>query len=96
MFKAKYDNDVVCPKCHGAISSGDMVDYADADRKVLQHVDCDGADDAVIRWENVTEETLERTERQQLEELQVAPLGPQGVCPRCFLELPKSKVCGSC
>jgi len=82
-----------------------LVVYTDADRKVMQHADCDPDEVAdalsdrtgvLIIWDNVTEESLDRMEREALEEARVAPLGPQGVCGGCFLELPKSGVCGVC
>jgi hypothetical protein len=98
-FKAKRDGEP-CPKCKIGIGEGELVQWADADRKVTEHVDCQSTEEPTgeefVRWENVTEETLERTERAELELLQVAPLGPQGVCPKCRLELPKSKICGTC
>lgn len=99
-FKARYDDGDNCPNCHGPISKGDLVQHTDSDRKILEHSDCGGdetrVEESVIRWENVTEESLDRLERAALEDLQVAPVGPQGVCPGCFLELPKSRLCGTC
>lgn len=99
-FKAKYDSTDMCPKCKEGIGSGDLVQYADADRKILEHVDCDVSDERlepqVLRWENVTEESLDRAELLDQEMARVAPLAKEGKCPRCNIELPKTKVCGYC
>jgi hypothetical protein len=96
-FKARYDGTAPCPKCKEEVSSGDYVQYADSERQVLEHVECtDVEGDRVIRWENVTEESLDRASLLELEEQRVAPLAPQGKCPRCHIELPKTRICGYC
>lgn len=101
-FKTRRDEGQDCPKCKAPIGTGEWVLWADADRKILQHQDCDesnaGTDpnDRTVRWESVTGESLDRANLLELEEFQVAPIGPQGTCPQCFLELPKSKICGTC
>lgn len=100
-FRAQFDGGK-CPKCLSKIYKDDQVRFNAADQ--LEHMDCDpqvehaetdGAP-TFVRWDNVTEESLERTGREDLEMSHVAPIGPQGVCPNCFLELPKTLICGYC
>lgn len=101
-FRTNFGSPDPCPRCGQAVAPGSTVVYTDDDRKVMAHVDCDPSEsqedraETLVYWGIVTEETLERMEREALEEARVAPIGPQGVCPKCFLELPKSKVCGVC
>jgi hypothetical protein len=71
---------------HGATSRPEHVDCVPD----LTNVD---AKDTVL-W-NVTGESLERYERQDAEEQRIAPL-QRPTCKTCWMELPKSMVCGTC
>lgn len=98
-FTMRRDSKDPCPKCQLGIGAGELAQWADADHKVLEHTDCDNTDgqgEEVIRWENVTEETLERTGLLEQEIARTAPLGKQGKCPKCNIELPKTRICGYC
>jgi hypothetical protein len=96
VFKAEFSGGE-CGKCGESITKGDNIRYNSSSRP--EHVDCApdlayvDAKDTVL-W-NVTGESLERYERSDAEEARVAPL-QRPACPRCWMELPKSMVCGSC
>lgn len=101
-FKTRFDNGAICPKCKVPIGTAEWVEWADSEQKVLQHKECDfdnaGTDpgDKYIRWENLTEESLERAGLLEQELARVAPLAREGKCPKCHIELPKTKICGYC
>lgn len=96
IFRAEFSGGE-CPNCSATITKGDMIQYGDSSRP--QHIDCvpdlanvDSKD--TVLW-NVTGESLERYERADAEEQRVAPL-QRPTCEKCWMELPKSMVCGTC
>lgn len=86
-----------CPNCSQQIAKGELINYAEDSRP--QHTDCSpdfanvDAKDTVL-W-NVSGATLDRYDRLDAEEAQIAPL-QRPTCPSCWMELPKSMVCGTC
>jgi hypothetical protein len=81
IFKAQYA--AVCKDCEEDIYRGDYVCYV-GDR--LVHENCAEEINSVERHETV------RVPREEGQLLQLQ----RPVCPKCFIELPKSMICGSC
>ena len=88
-----------CPKCNRKILRGDIVQF-DSRGEGLEHVECgqdDQSDQKVIDW-GIHIHQLEQNRNVlefDAEPAFVVPL-QRPTCPRCFLELPVSMVCGSC
>jgi hypothetical protein len=93
-FRAQFDGGK-CGRCDRLIMKDDRVEFNSAND--LEHMDCVGEATAPemtnkpVEWQ--TAESLQRQALEDLELAQVAPIGRQGVCPVCRLELPLSRIC---
>jgi hypothetical protein len=93
-FRAEF-NGGVCGKCNGRIAKDDKIQFNAANE--VEHSDCvpelehSDLDGTPVRWN--TAESLDRAELLDMELQRVAPLGPQGKCPACFIELPRNGIC---
>jgi len=90
-FIAKRDSR--CGHCGENISEGDEIKYNPDSTEY--HADCGTPAPEVatvaIQW--ATAESVSRADLETLEEARVAPLGKQGKCPVCHLELPLTRLC---
>jgi hypothetical protein len=90
-FVAKWDGDR-CPVCKERIMTGDEVQNSG---DIIKHVDCSAAQEGppeFVRWD-VSAETIDRNNLEDMEMRRIAPLAKQGACPSCFLELPATGLC---
>lgn len=81
-----------CPICRFALVEGDEVRSLGSD-DAMKHERCaqDLSDGHIVDWRTI--ESVERAGWEEREEQRVAPLGRQGACPTCRLELPRSGIC---
>jgi hypothetical protein len=90
-FTAKRDSR--CGNCGETISEGDEIKYTPDSAEI--HADCESpaADVSTVAIQWATAESVSRADLETLEEARVAPLGKQGKCPVCHLELPLTRLC---
>lgn len=91
-FRAEFTGGT-CGRCLGTITKGEYITYGSESRP--EHTDCEIDLANVDAGETVLWETRLREDRMGLEEERIAPL-QRPVCPACWMELPKSRVCGTC
>lgn len=87
----KYAGETKCPGCRFAIVPGDEVE--DTGNGIYAHRRCaeDAKDGHTVEWRYA--DSVLRADAEQREMERVAPLGKQGKCPVCQLELPMTGVC---
>lgn len=77
-----------CYSCQQSILEGDLITL-DSIADAWRHEGCE----KVVVWDHSYSDP--RMVMEDMEEARLAPL-QRPVCQRCFLELPKSMICGSC
>lgn len=98
-FSADF-NGGTCPECRQEIRKGDLINYSTrGNRRAPVHVDCEVAEEdtaeAIVDWMTHLDHATATIEDVNQEYKDLQPL-QRPVCPTCWLELPKSLVCGSC
>ncbi len=79
-----------CQLCGFAIVEGDSV-TSDDDTYKHDRCEADRVDGHIVEWRYA--DSIDRAAWEIREEERVAPLGKQGKCPSCFIELPRTGIC---
>lgn len=95
-FIAKFDGGF-CITCQAEIKQGEAVKYDPGQNLMHEAGACpDGAPERLHDWRLRLDASDDRVALMALEEAQVAPIGRQGLCASCRLELPMTGICGYC
>jgi len=100
-YVAEFSRVLICGSCQQWIEKGEEIESVHGE---AVHVKCHDtpteaeAEEITIQWSTqifADPESVHRAEMNALQLQQIAPL-QRPTCPRCFLELPASLICGSC